>query len=57
MKKMFFAAFTMLTLAATAVAPVAANAATVHNQTSVHQGAYDNTGHGPQETGLEGGGG
>ena len=35
MKKMFLAAFTVLSLAATAVAPVAANAAVFHNGSTV----------------------
>jgi hypothetical protein len=35
MKKMFLAAFTVLGLAATAVAPVAANAAVFHNGSTV----------------------
>ena len=48
MKNLFLAAVAALSLAA-AVAP-AANAA-------LHSGPYDNTGHGPQQTGLEGGGG
>jgi hypothetical protein len=46
MKKFFLAALTVLSLGVGV-----ANAATLHN------GPYDNTGHGPQETGLEGGGG
>jgi hypothetical protein len=46
MKKFFLAALTVLSLSAGV-----ANAVTLHN------GPYDNTGHGPQETGLEGGGG
>jgi len=52
MKNMILAAFAALSLTA-AIAPVA-NAATFG---ASHQGSYDNTGHGPQETGLEGGGG
>jgi hypothetical protein len=46
MKKLFLAMLTVLSLSAGI-----ANAATPHN------GPYDNTGRGPQETGLEGGGG
>ena len=46
MKKLFLAALTVLSLSVGV-----ASAATLHN------GPYDNTGHGPQETGLEGGGG
>jgi opacity protein-like surface antigen len=53
MKNLILAAFAALSLSA-AIAPVA-NAATFPSTT--HQGPYDNTGHGPQETGLEGGGG
>ena len=40
----------------TAIVPMA-NAATAGSETSIHHGPYDNTGHGPQETGMEGGGG
>ena len=50
MKKLILAAFAALSLTA-AVAPVAANAA------GYLSGPYDYTGHGPQQTGLEGGGG
>jgi hypothetical protein len=46
MKKLFLAALTVLSLSAGV-----ANAATLHN------GPYDNTGHGPQSYGLQGGGG
>lgn len=53
MKNMFFAALAALSLAA-AVAP-AANAAVTN--TSQHSGPSDNTGNGPDETGMEGGGG
>ena len=50
------AAFAALSLAA--ITPVVANAATFgRTQSTYHQGPYDNTGNGPQETGLEGGGG
>jgi hypothetical protein len=55
MKSFILAAIAAFSLIA-AVVP-AANAATASNQTSVHRGPYDNTGHGPQETGMEGGGG
>jgi hypothetical protein len=55
MKYLIRAAFAALSLAT--IAPVA-NAATFGRpQSTYHQGPYDNTGHGPQETGLEGGGG
>ena len=53
MKKFVLAAFAVLSLGV-AVVP-AASAATLRDTT--HQGAYDNTGRGPQETGVEGGGG
>jgi hypothetical protein len=56
MKQLFLAAFAALSLTA-AIVP-AANAATwgmPHN--TYHSGPYDNTGNGPGETGLEGGGG
>jgi hypothetical protein len=52
------AAFAALSVAA--ITPVVANAGTLGRpQSSMfqHQGPYDNTGNGPQETGLEGGGG
>jgi hypothetical protein len=49
MKKLILAAFAALSLS-TGIAPMA------HAYT-YHSGPYDNTGHGPQETGLEGGGG
>lgn len=55
MRYLIRAAFAALSLAT--ITPVA-NAATFSSmQNTVHQGSYDNTGHGPQETGLEGGGG
>jgi hypothetical protein len=50
LRSMFLAAFAALSLTA-AIAP-AANAARV-----MHQGSYDNTGNGPDSTGLNGGGG
>jgi hypothetical protein len=53
MKQLFLAAFAALSLSA-AIVP-AANAAIPHN--TYHSGPYDNTGNGPGETGLEGGGG
>jgi hypothetical protein len=52
MKNLILAAFAALSLTA-AIAPMA-NAAVTG---AYHSGPYDNTGHGPQETGLEGGGG
>jgi hypothetical protein len=57
MKYLIRVAFAALSLAA--ITPVA-NAATFGRpQSSLfqHQGSYDNTGNGPSETGLEGGGG
>ena len=48
-------AFAALSLAT--ITPVANAAGFGASQSGLHQGAYDNTGHGPQETGLEGGGG
>jgi hypothetical protein len=56
MKNMVLAAFAALSLTA-GLAPVANAAAFNIQQSTHHQGPYDNTGHGPQETGLEGGGG
>jgi hypothetical protein len=56
MKNMILAAFTALSLTA-AIAPVASAATFGTPQSTYHSGPYDNTGHGPQETGLEGGGG
>jgi hypothetical protein len=56
MKNLMLAAIAALSFGA-AVVP-AANAAirgTPHS--TYHSGPYDNTGHGPSETGLEGGGG
>ena len=56
MKNLILAAFAALSLT-TAITP-AANAAAFGRSYATHDsGAYDNTGHGPQETGLEGGGG
>jgi hypothetical protein len=51
MRNLILAAFAALSLGV-AVAP-AANALVYSN----HSGPYDNTGHGPGQTGLEGGGG
>jgi hypothetical protein len=56
MKSFFLAAIAVLSLTA-AIAP-AANAYTRgFPHTTYHQGPYDNTGNGPGETGMEGGGG
>jgi hypothetical protein len=56
MKTLILAAFAALSLTA-----VAAQAAQPGNfgtsRSTYHQGPYDNTGNGPGETGLEGGGG
>ena len=56
MKTILLAAFTALGLTA-AVAPAANafTAGTPHN--TYHSGPYDNTGKGPGQTGMEGGGG
>ena len=56
MKKLILAAFAALSLTA-GIAPMAHAYTTgfVHN--SYHSGPYDNTGHGPGQTGEEGGGG
>ena len=53
MKKFVLAAFAALSLGV-ALVP-AASAGVLRNST--HQGPYDDTGRGPQETGNEGGGG
>jgi hypothetical protein len=56
MKNLFLAAFAALGLAM-AIAP-AANAFTRgFPQSTHHSGSYDDTGNGPGETGMEGGGG
>ena len=56
MKNLFLAAFAALGLAV-AIAP-AANAITRgFPQSTHHSGPYDNTGNGPGESGMEGGGG
>jgi hypothetical protein len=52
MKKMFLAALTVLSLAATAVAPVAANAAVFHNGSTVSGDAAATR---MQQTGAYGG--
>jgi hypothetical protein len=56
MKSLFLAAFAALSLAA-AVAPAASAAVAGFPASTYHAGPYDNTGHGPGQTGLEGGGG
>ncbi len=56
MKTLILAAFAALSLTA-AVAPAANALTTGFPHTTYHSGPYDNTGHGPGETGLEGGGG
>ncbi len=56
MKTIFLAAFAALSLGV-AIAP-AANAFTRgFPQSTHHSGAYDDTGNGPGESGMEGGGG
>jgi hypothetical protein len=57
MKHLIRVAFAALSLAS--LTPVAQAASFGFPQSSLtqHQGPYDNTGHGPNETGLEGGGG
>jgi hypothetical protein len=56
MKNMILTAVAALSLIA-AIAPVASAATFGSPAFTHHQGAYDNTGNGPGETGLEGGGG
>ena len=56
MKTMILAAFAALSLTA-AIAPAASAATFGFPQNTYHSGPYDNTGRGPQESGLEGGGG
>jgi hypothetical protein len=56
MKTMVLAAFAALSLSA-AVVPAANAAISAFPQSTQHSGPYDNTGHGPQQSGLEGGGG
>jgi hypothetical protein len=55
MKILIRAAFAALSLAT--IAPVANAATWGAPQAGFHSGPYDNTGRGPQQTGLEGGGG
>jgi hypothetical protein len=54
-KTVILAAFTALSLGT--IASVAEAASPDKQQSSYQQGPYDNTGRGPQQTGLEGGGG
>jgi hypothetical protein len=56
MRNLFLAALAALSLTA-AIAPLANAALPGRAGTGYHSGPYDNTGHGPQETGQEGGGG
>lgn len=56
MKNFVLAALAALSLTA-AIAPVANAALPSRAGSSYHSGPYDNTGHGPQESGQEGGGG
>ena len=53
---MIRAAFAALSVTA-AIVPVALAACGGRPDTTYRQGPYDNTGSGPQQTGLEGGGG
>jgi hypothetical protein len=53
---MIRAAFAALSLTA-AIVPAANAASWGHPDTTHRPGPYDNTGRGPQESGLEGGGG
>jgi hypothetical protein len=56
MKNLILAAFAALTLTAV-IAPVANAALPGGAGSGYHTGPYDNTGNGPGETGMEGGGG
>lgn len=56
MKSFFLAAIAALSLTA-AIAPAAHAFTRGAPHTTYHTGPYDNTGNGPGETGLEGGGG
>jgi hypothetical protein len=56
MKKMILTAFAMIGLMA-GVAPMAHAYTTGFPHNTYHSGPYDNTGHGPGQSGLEGGGG
>ncbi len=55
MRNLILAAFAAISLTA-AIAP-AASAAIGLPHNAYQTGPYDNTGHGPQESGMEGGGG
>jgi hypothetical protein len=56
MKNLFLAAFAVLSLGV-AMAPAAHAFTSGFPHTTYHSGPYDDTGKGPGETGLEGGGG
>ncbi len=56
MKSFFLAAFAALNLTA-ALMPAACAVSGGRPHTTYHSGPYDNTGNGPGETGMEGGGG
>jgi hypothetical protein len=56
MKSFFLAAIAALSLTA-ALAPAASAYTRGFPQTTHRSGPYDNTGNGPSETGMEGGGG
>lgn len=55
MRHLILAAFAALSLSA--IAPAAHAFTTGTPSSTQHSGPYDNTGHGPGQTGLEGGGG
>jgi hypothetical protein len=56
MRNLFLAAFAVLSLGV-AMAPAANAFSRGFPQSTYHSGPYDDTGHGPGQTGLEGGGG
>ena len=56
MRNLILAAFAALSVT-TAIAPAASAFTTGTPHNTYHSGPYDNTGSGPGETGMEGGGG
>jgi hypothetical protein len=56
MKNLILTVFAALSLTA-AIVPAASAAVWGSPHNTYHSGPYDNTGHGPGQTGLEGGGG
>jgi hypothetical protein len=56
MRKLVLAAFAAISLTA-GIAPMAHAFTSGFYHNTYHSGPYDNTGHGPGETGMEGGGG